>query len=149
MLERAGRDAAKPEELAAHYGLNDDGDYFLSPEQAQAILEMRLNRLTALEQENLLTEYRDVVETIADLLEILGSEDRLMSIIQSELVDIRDEYGDVRRTTEAGGVVRLRSPRTDEGGLRMHLSCGLLKWSFTRFTKSRRPYLGVPMRRRS
>ncbi|MBJ40419.1 MAG: DNA gyrase subunit A [Gammaproteobacteria bacterium] len=98
MLARAGRDAAKPEDLDPRYGLNDAGEYHLSPEQAQAILEMRLNRLTALEQESLLEEYRGVIDDITDLLDILASSDRLMGIIRDELVEIRDEYGDERRT---------------------------------------------------
>ncbi|MEK9821874.1 MAG: DNA gyrase subunit A [Gammaproteobacteria bacterium] len=98
MLERAGPDAARPDELDDEYGLKDDGNYFLSPEQAQAILEMRLNRLTGLEQENLLNEYREIIDTIAELMEILSNPQRLMAIIREELVEIRDEYGDERRT---------------------------------------------------
>ena len=98
MLERAGPDAARPDDLDDEYGLKDDGNYFLSPEQAQAILEMRLNRLTGLEQENLLNEYREIIDTIAELMEILSNPQRLMAIIREELVEIRDEYGDERRT---------------------------------------------------
>ncbi|MDA0978772.1 MAG: DNA gyrase subunit A, partial [Proteobacteria bacterium] len=98
MLERAGPEAAKPEDMDAAYGLKPDGSYFLSPEQAQAILEMRLNRLTGLEQERLLEEYGEIIDNIAELLEILGNPDRLLEIIREELVAIRDEYGDERRT---------------------------------------------------
>ena len=98
MLEKAGPDAAKPEELDEAYGLKDDGSYFLSPEQAQAILEMRLNRLTGLEQGRLLDEYREIIDNISELLEILASRSRLMEIIREELVEIRDEYGDERQT---------------------------------------------------
>ena len=98
MLARAGRDAAKPEEINPRYGMNDAGEYYLSPEQAQAILDMRLNRLTALEQENLLEEYRAVIDDIIDLLDILANPERLLAIIRDELLEIRDEYGDERRT---------------------------------------------------
>lgn len=98
MLEKAGPHAARPEDLDEAYGLRDNGDYFLSPDQAQAILEMRLNRLTGLEQERLLEEYREIIDTISELLKILASPARLMEIIQEELVEIRDEYGDERRT---------------------------------------------------
>jgi DNA gyrase subunit A len=98
MLERAGPDAAKPDNLEPQYGLKEDGLYFLSPEQAQAILEMRLNRLTGLEQEKLLEEYREIIDNIADLMEILTLPERLMGLIKDELIQIRDEYGDERRS---------------------------------------------------
>ena len=98
MLERAGPDAAKPDNLELQYGLKEDGLYFLSPEQAQAILEMRLNRLTGLEQEKLLEEYREIIDNIADLMEILMLPERLMGLIKDELIQIRDEYGDERRS---------------------------------------------------
>ena len=98
MLEKAGPDAAKPEDLDEAFGLKDNGDYFLSPEQAQAILDMRLNRLTGLEQEKLLEEYREIIDNISELLEILRSPERLMEIIREELVGIRDEFGDQRLT---------------------------------------------------
>ncbi len=98
MLEKAGPKAAKPDDMDDIYGMGDDGGYHLSPEQAQAILEMRLNRLTGLEQERLLDEYREIIDTIAELLGILGNPERLMEIIHEELVAIRDEYGDERLT---------------------------------------------------
>ena len=98
MLERAGPDAARPEELEEQYGLKDDGKYYLSPEQANAILEMRLNRLTGLEQEKLLEEYKEIIDNIAELLEILHDPDKLMQIIRDEMIAIRDEYGDERVT---------------------------------------------------
>lgn len=98
MLEKAGPNAAKPDELDEAYGLKDDGSYFLSAEQAQAILEMRLNRLTGLEQGRLLDEYKEIIGNISELLEILASQSRLMGIIREELVEIRDEYGDERQT---------------------------------------------------
>lgn len=102
MLEKAGPDAAKPEGLGEQYGFKDDGKYYLSPEQAQAILDMRLNRLTGLEQEKLLEEYGDIIETIAELLEILGNPERLMEIIREELHAIREEYGDERLSEIVG-----------------------------------------------
>lgn len=102
MLEKAGPEAAKPDDMDARYGLKENGDYFLSPEQAQAILEMRLNRLTGLEQNRLLEEYQDIIETISGLLEILANPTRLMEIIREELEAIRDEYGDERLTEIVG-----------------------------------------------
>lgn len=98
MLEKAGTDACRPDELPEQYGLRDDGDYYLSPEQAQAILDMRLNRLTGLEQEKLLSEYQELVDTIAELLQILDEPENLMSIIRTELEAVREEYGDARLT---------------------------------------------------
>jgi len=98
MLERAGPDAAKPDDLEESYGLKEDGLYYLSPDQAQAILEMRLNRLTGLEQEKLLNEYKEIIDTISGLLEVLRDESRLMEIIREELLAVRDEYGDDRMT---------------------------------------------------
>jgi DNA gyrase subunit A len=98
MLERAGSDACRPDDLPEQYGLNDEGEYYLSPEQAHAILEMRLNRLTGLEQEKLLTEYQELVDTIGEFMLILDEPERLMEIIRSELISIRDEYGDDRLT---------------------------------------------------
>ena len=97
MLERAGEDACRPEELEEQYGLRD-GKYNLSPAQAQAILELRLHRLTGLEHEKLITEYKELLEKIAELLKILGSHERLMEVIREELDAILEEYGDERRT---------------------------------------------------
>ncbi len=102
MLEKAGPEAAKPEDMPEQYGLKDSGEYFLSPEQAQAILDMRLNRLTGLEQDRLLEEYSEIIETISGLLEILQSPIRLLEIITEELTAIRDEYGDERLTEIVG-----------------------------------------------
>lgn len=102
MLEKAGPEAAKPEDMPDQYGLKDSGEYFLSPEQAQAILDMRLNRLTGLEQDRLLEEYAEVIETISGLLEILQSPVRLLEIITEELTAIREEYGDERLTEIVG-----------------------------------------------
>ncbi len=97
MLERAGADACRPDELEPHYGLHD-GQYFLSPAQAQAILELRLHRLTGLEHEKLLSEYEEKLREIADYLDILSDPDRLKVVIREELEEIVAEYGDERLT---------------------------------------------------
>ncbi|MFF7708226.1 DNA gyrase subunit A [Pseudomonas sp. NPDC007930] len=97
MVERAGADACRPETLDPQYGMRD-GKYFLSPEQAQAILDLRLHRLTGLEHEKLLAEYQEILNQIGELIRILGSAERLMEVIREELEAIRAEYGDVRRT---------------------------------------------------
>ena len=97
MLERAGEDACRPEDLEEQYGLRN-GSYYLSPAQAQAILELRLHRLTGLEHDKLIAEYRELIEKIAELLEILGSYERLMEVIREELTKLVEEYADERRT---------------------------------------------------
>ncbi|WP_020681639.1 DNA gyrase subunit A [Marinobacterium rhizophilum] len=97
MLERAGEDACRPEDLEPQFGLRE-GRYHLSPVQAQAILDLRLHRLTGLEHEKLIAEYRELLERIAELLEILGSHTRLMEVIREELEAVLEEYGDERRT---------------------------------------------------
>ena len=97
MLERAGADACRPDDLDAAYGFVD-GAYHLSPEQAQAILDLRLHRLTGLEHEKLLGEYKALIELIAELLEILSNPERLMAVIRDELEEVRDSFGDERRT---------------------------------------------------
>ncbi len=96
-LERAGDDACRPEELDPKFGLNDD-KYFLSPAQAQAILELRLHRLTGMEHDKLLAEYKEKLEQIAEFLEILGNPLRLMEVIREELEEVQNSYGDERRT---------------------------------------------------
>ncbi|WOG30188.1 DNA gyrase subunit A [Endozoicomonas sp. 8E] len=98
MAERAGADACRPEELPAEFGMRDDGLYYLSPAQAQAIMEMRLHRLTGLEHDKLLGEYRELLEKIAELLLILSSSERLMEVIREEMEKVVEEYGDERRT---------------------------------------------------
>ena len=98
MLEKAGSDACRPDDLPTQYGLQDDGRYYLSPDQAQAILTMQLNRLTGLEQEKLLEEYQELIETIKELMQILADPQLLMSIIREELEEIKEEYGDERLT---------------------------------------------------
>ncbi|WP_070091626.1 DNA gyrase subunit A [Pseudomonas monteilii] len=97
MVERAGADSCRPEDLPEQYGLRD-GKYYLSPEQAQAILDLRLHRLTGLEHEKLLAEYQEILEQIGELIRILSSAERLMEVIREELEAIRAEYGDARRT---------------------------------------------------
>ena len=96
-LERAGSDACRPEGLGESFGVRGD-QYFLSPAQAQAILDLRLHRLTGMEHEKLLAEYQEKVSEIAEYLHILGNPDRLMEVIREELEQIRDEFGDARRT---------------------------------------------------
>ena len=96
-LERAGADACRPEGLGPEFGLRDD-KYYLSPAQAQAILELRLHRLTGMEHDKLLDEYQEKVARIAEFLEILGSATRLMEVIREELEEIDKNYGDERRT---------------------------------------------------
>ena len=91
MLERAGADMSRPEDLTEEFGLQEEG-YRLSPVQAQAILDLRLHRLTGLEQEKIRSEYGEILERIEDLLEILHSSDRLMQVIRGELLEIRDQY---------------------------------------------------------
>ncbi|HFE39450.1 MAG TPA: DNA topoisomerase 4 subunit A, partial [Gammaproteobacteria bacterium] len=97
MLERAGADMSRPQDLDDGYGATADG-YRFSPAQAQAILDMRLNRLTGLEKEKIHGEYKELLAKIEDLLDILLNADRLMSEIRKELVEIKNQYGDERRT---------------------------------------------------
>ncbi|MCE8053806.1 DNA gyrase subunit A [Halomonas daqingensis] len=99
MLERAGATSCKPEELEEGFGLNTTGtEYRLSPAQAQAILELRLHRLTGLETEKLLEEYLGILEKIAELMAILASSERLLEVIREELTAVRDQFADPRRT---------------------------------------------------
>ncbi|MBK7331840.1 MAG: DNA gyrase subunit A [Betaproteobacteria bacterium] len=97
MLTRALADQARPDGLPAHFGASKDG-YRLSEAQAQAILEMRLQRLTGLEQDKITGEYRDVMTLIADLIDILAKPERVTTIVGDELAAIRDEFGDKRRS---------------------------------------------------
>ena len=97
MLSRAGSTASRPEDLTPEFGLVD-GKYYLSDAQAQAILEMRLHRLTGLEQDKILTEYEELLVLIGELLAILNNPERLMEVIREELADMKDQYGDQRRT---------------------------------------------------
>ncbi|WP_370060524.1 DNA gyrase subunit A [Neptunomonas phycophila] len=97
MLEQAGDDACRPDDLEPQYGVHDS-KYYLSPVQAQAILDLRLHRLTGLEHEKLIGEYKELLVKIAELLEILGSYTRLMEVIREELEAVTEEYGDERKT---------------------------------------------------
>ncbi|TBV08251.1 DNA gyrase subunit A [Phytopseudomonas dryadis] len=97
MVERAGADSCRPENLDPQYGLRE-GKYYLSPEQAQAILDLRLHRLTGLEHEKLLAEYQEILAQIGELIRILTSAVRLMEVIREELEAVKAEFGDKRRT---------------------------------------------------
>ena len=97
MLARAESDSYRPEGLLPEFGLSAQG-YRLSDVQAQAILELRLQRLTGLEQDKILSEYRDVMAIIADLLDILARPERITTIISEELTAIRNQFGDPRRS---------------------------------------------------
>ncbi|SEL10711.1 DNA gyrase subunit A [Colwellia chukchiensis] len=97
MLAAAGDDAARPEWVEEAFGIRD-GQYFLTPPQAQAILDLRLHKLTGLEHEKILNEYKDLLELIGELLHILATPSRLMEVIREELEVIRDDFGDQRRT---------------------------------------------------
>ena len=97
MLVRAASDASRPDGLAPEFGLSEQG-YRLSDAQAQAILELRLQRLTGLEQDKIVSEYKDVMARILDLLDILARPERITEIIVGELTVIRDQFGDERRS---------------------------------------------------
>ncbi|QOJ09561.1 DNA gyrase subunit A [Nitrosomonas sp. H1_AOB3] len=99
MLRRAMIDAAvfRPETLAAGFGMSDQG-YRLSDAQAQAILDLRLQRLTGLEQEKIVSEYREILDKIRDLLDILANPERITTIIVEELTAIKGQFGDPRRS---------------------------------------------------
>jgi DNA gyrase subunit A len=97
MLERAGAEASRPENLSREFGLLE-GKYNLSDAQAQAILDLRLHRLTGLEQDKIISEYEELLNLIEELLTILSSKERLMEVIRDELIELRDQYGDERRT---------------------------------------------------
>jgi len=97
MLGQGGAEMSRPENLDLEFGLQEDG-YQLSPVQAQEILNMRLHRLTGLEQEKLTTEYEEILDIVRDLLEILSDPTRLMTVIRDELDEVREQFGDERRT---------------------------------------------------
>jgi len=97
MLLRAASDASRPDGLAPEFGLSAQG-YRLSEAQAQAILELRLQRLTGLEQDKIVGEYKEVMDKIVDLLDILAKPARITEIIVNELTAIRDQFGDERRS---------------------------------------------------
>lgn len=97
MLERAGVDAARPDWVEEGFGVID-GNYRLTENQAQAILDLRLHKLTGLEHEKILNEYKGLLEAIEELLHILNSTERLMEVIREELEQVKAEFGDERRT---------------------------------------------------
>jgi len=97
LLERAGAISTRPQTLAPEFGLRGDG-YHLSEVQAQAILDMRLHRLTGLEQDKIIAEYRELLESIRDLTDILARPERLTQVVRAELLEVREAYGDARRT---------------------------------------------------
>ncbi len=96
MLENA--EVSRPDGLSPDFGLTDEKNYRLSAAQLQAILELRLHRLTGLEQDKILEEFQNLLVRINEFLEILNSTERLMQVIRAELLAVRDEYGDERRT---------------------------------------------------
>jgi DNA gyrase subunit A len=100
LLTRSGSDmtAYRPEGLEARFGLQADGLYRLSEEQAEQILQMRLQRLTGLEQDKIVGEYREVMDKITDLLDILATPARITDIIAAELLAVKSEFGDARRS---------------------------------------------------
>jgi len=97
MLEAAGDTDTRPDGLEDGFG-SIDGNYRLSPVQAQAILDLRLHRLTGLEQDKIINEYKEILDTIQGLSEILGDPDRLLQVIRDELAEVRETFGDERRT---------------------------------------------------
>jgi DNA gyrase subunit A len=97
LLERAGTISTRPKTLAPEFGLKAEG-YRLSEVQAQAILDMRLHRLTGLEQDKIIAEYRELLDGIRDLSDILARPERLTQVVRAELIEVREAYGDARRT---------------------------------------------------
>ena len=97
MLERAGAETSKPDGLGDQFGLVN-GMYHLTEKQAQAILDLRLHKLTGLEQDKIISEYREILEKIEDLLDILNRDERLRQEIRRELEEIREEFSEPRRT---------------------------------------------------
>jgi DNA gyrase subunit A len=97
LLERAGAISTRPAGLAAEFGLHGGG-YRLSETQAQAILDMRLHRLTGLERDKIIVEYKELLESIQDLSDILARPERLTQVVRAGLIEVRDAYGDARRT---------------------------------------------------
>jgi DNA gyrase subunit A len=97
MLERAGETDTRPDGMGEGYGLGN-GEYRLSPVQAQAILDLRLHRLTGLEQDKIINEYKEILDKIKQLSDILADPDKLLEVIRDELRDVREAFGDERRT---------------------------------------------------
>jgi DNA gyrase subunit A len=97
LLNKAGSDACRPDDISSDFGLTQAG-YRLSENQAQAILELRLHRLTALEQDKIISEFEELLGVIKDLLDILASPERLMQVIHDEMLEVKTQFGDARRT---------------------------------------------------
>ena len=97
MLQRTGSDVCRPEDLAPEFGFHN-AQYALSPVQAQAILDLKLHRLTGLEQDKIIKEYRHVIQMIENLLAILADTQRLMNVIKTELIEVKEQFADSRRT---------------------------------------------------
>ncbi len=115
MLARAASDASRPEGLLPEFGLSAQG-YRLSDAQAQAILELRLQRLTGLEQDKIVGEYKEIMDKIVDLLDILAKPERITAIIVTELNEINEQYGDERKSeivlhTQELGIEDLITPQ--------------------------------------
>ncbi len=108
MLEAAGVDASRPDDLGEEFGVRD-GQYYLSDTQARAILELRLHRLTGLEHEKIVDEYKQILVEIGELLDILNSSERLKEVLREELERVKSEFNDARRTeiTAASGDINL------------------------------------------
>ena len=115
MLSEAGNDAARPEWLEPEYGIRD-GLYYLTAEQAKAIVDLQLYKLSGMEHDKILSEYKALLDVIAELMHILATPARLMEVICEELVAIRDEFGDERRTeiTNASHDLSLEDLITEE-----------------------------------
>jgi len=97
MLAGSGSDICRPEKLPPQYGIQGE-EYVLSPVQAQAILDLRLHRLTGLEQDKIIDEFKTIIMAIKDLMEIISNKTRLLEVIRHELLVVKQEFGDVRRT---------------------------------------------------
>ncbi len=97
MLARAGSISTRPQTVSAEFGIVDGG-YRLTETQAQAILDMRLHRLTGLEQDKIVAEYQELLALIVDLTDILARPERLAQVVREELIAVREQYGDARRT---------------------------------------------------
>jgi DNA gyrase subunit A len=109
MLEAAGETDTRPDSLEDGYGLID-GEYRLTAIQAQAILDLRLHRLTGLEQDKIFSEYNDILENIKEFSNILADPDKLLGVIREELMEVRETFGDQRRTE----IVKDHSDLSDE-----------------------------------
>src|SRR5210317_1758168 len=97
ILKKAGKDACRPKGLSSEYGIKGK-NYKLSPDQAKSILELRLGRITGLEQDNLSAEFHEILEVILELQKILDDKETLLQLIKDELIEVRENFGDERKT---------------------------------------------------